>query len=121
VFSLAIYSDGACTEVSCGSWSTAVLFKAGFEPASARPRDGSRVSVMPMGAVAAAKSASIFDDESEDREGDMRQGQMRGMAFQYAFLAPPAIPTHSGCAVPAALPPKKYESLFQEEQDVDDL
>jgi hypothetical protein len=41
---------------------------------------------MPMGTSAAAQSASIFDDESEDREGDMRQGQMRGMAFQYTLL-----------------------------------
>ena len=63
-------SDSACMDVSCGSYSTAVLFKAGLEPSTAQPRDGSSVSVMPLGAASAAKSASIFDDQSDDREPD---------------------------------------------------
>ena len=47
-----------------------MLFKTGFEPSTAEPRHASAVSVMPMGTAAAAKSASLFDDESDDRESD---------------------------------------------------
>jgi hypothetical protein len=70
VFLTSQRSDGACMDVSCGSWSTALLFKAGFQPSTARPRDGTGVSVMPLCSAAAANS-SIFDDESHSRDGDV--------------------------------------------------
>jgi hypothetical protein len=67
-------------DVSCGSWSTALLFKAGFQPSTARPRDGTGVSVMPLCSAAAANS-SIFDDESHGRDGDVEfKKPMRGTA-----------------------------------------
>jgi hypothetical protein len=112
-------SDNACLDVSCSSYSTAVLFKAGLEPSTAQ-RDGSGVSVMPLGTASAAKSASIFDDESDDREpGTDGIKQMRGTAQLSRCVS--IIPSHFSFAAPASLPPKKYESLFQEEQDADDL
>ncbi len=56
-----------------------MLFKTGFEPSTAEPRHASAVSVMPMGTAAAAKSASLFDDESDDRESDDEcKKQLRG-------------------------------------------
>ena len=79
-----------------------MLFKVGFEPASARPRDGAGVTVMPLGTVA-AKSVSIFDDESDDREhNDHKKLASRGTSrFACAACAHSRSPLlHSAC--PAA-------------------
>jgi hypothetical protein len=86
------------------------------------PRDGAGVSVMPLG-TAAAKSVSIFDDESEDRdhEFDRKKLASRGTSCFFSCRLLHYALSHSCCAVPALLPPKKYENLFQEEHDVDDL
>ncbi len=96
-----------------------MLFKAGFQPSCVQRRDGTGVSVMPLGSASAA-SSSIFDDQSHDQENDVEfKMPMRGAAS----LAAPTSDALSHCCItaPALLPPKKFESLFQDEQDVDDL
>lgn len=96
-----------------------MVVKSGFEPSTARPLDGPGLSVMPLVTASAAKSASIFDDESDDREPEADgKKQMRGKSIpDFAEN----VSSHISCLAPASLPPKKYENLFQDEQDVDDL
>lgn len=96
-----------------------MLFKAGFQPSTVPFRDGTGVSVMPLGSASAA-SSTTFDQQLHDQEGDIRfKMLMRGTAS----LAPFAMNlfAHGCLAAPTMLPPKKFESLFQGEQDVDDL
>jgi hypothetical protein len=96
-----------------------VVVKSGFEPSTTRPLDGPGLSVMPLVTASAAKSASIFDDESDDREPeDDGKKQMRGKSIPDFARN---VSSHICCLAPASLPPKKYENLFQDEQDVDDL
>ena len=96
-----------------------MVVKSGFEPSTTRPLDGPGLSVMPLVTASAAKSASIFDDESDDREPEADgKKQMRGKSIpDFAEN----VSSHISCLAPASLPPKKYENLFQDEQDVDDL
>lgn len=96
-----------------------MVVKSGFEPSTARPLDGSGLSFMPLVTASAAKSASIFDDESDDRELEADGNKlMRGKSIP-DFAS--NVSSHICCVAPASLPPKKYENLFQDEQDVDDL
>ncbi len=75
--------------------------------------------MIPLGSAASAVS-SIFDERSRDQKVDVGfKTSMRGTAMLAPFTEKSL--SYSCVAAPTMLPPKKIESLFQDEQDVDDL